>query len=64
MEAFDQQMKNSIHLLDEEISTILKSETQIKSHLIELELEMINNRNRFDYVLVKLQHLSAINGML
>ena len=64
VEAFNHQMKNSIHLMDEELFTILKSEGQIREHLTDLEIGIVDVKNKLEYVLIKFQHLEAINTML
>ena len=64
VENFTHQVKSSLQLLDEELFTLLKSEGKIKSHMIDLEMELVAARNRMEYVIIKLQHLESINQML
>ena len=64
VESFTHQVRSSLQLLDEEMFTLLKSEGKIKSHMIDLELEIVDARNRMEYIIIKLQHLGSINQML
>ena len=64
VESFTHQVRSSLQLLDEEMFTLLQSEGKIKSHMIDLELEIMNARNKMEYIIIKLQHLDSINQML
>ena len=64
IEVFDKQMKNSINILDGEIFNILKDEERLRSHLTEVDLRMLESQNKFEYIMVKLQHLLALESMI
>ena len=64
VESFNHQVRSSLQLLDEELFTLLKSEGKIKSHMVDVEMELVAAKNRMEYVIIKLQHLGSINQML
>ena len=64
VENFSHQVKSSLQTLDAELFTLLASEEKIKSHMIDLEMELVTTKNRLEYIVVKLQHIGSINQML
>ena len=64
VETFDDQVQNSIHLLDDEIFGLMKNEEQLRSRLTELHLEMRSYQTSTDYIMVKHQILYGLENMM
>ena len=61
---FDNQVKSSMKILEDDFSQIAREEELLKSHLIELEIRLSATHDRFYYSFLKLQHLMALEAIL